>query len=134
MRITIHESQFEEGYDSDGQLGPFYDAVIGEEVEGYYEEAIEVVQAAVPVSDASNDESNEMEVEVAVEEDNDRRFTMSDDIMVTLNKKYLVEQCTLLGLNPRGNKGPSIERLKKAREDKRCFYQLRRWIIRILSN
>ena len=52
MRITINESQFEEGYDSDGQLGPFYDAVRGEEVEGYYEEAIEVIQAAVPVSDA----------------------------------------------------------------------------------
>ena len=38
--IEIREKSYEEGYDSDGQIGPFYDAVKGEGGVEFYEETI----------------------------------------------------------------------------------------------
>ena len=38
--IEINEKSHEEGYDSDGQIGPFYDAVKGEGGVEFYKEAI----------------------------------------------------------------------------------------------
>ena len=36
----MNEKSYDEGYDSDGQIGPFYDAVKGEGGIEFYEEAI----------------------------------------------------------------------------------------------
>ena len=46
---------------------------------------------------------------------------MSDKRMLSLNTKDLVEQCKLLGLDYRGNKGPLIERLKQVRDSGQCY-------------
>ena len=34
---------YEEGYDSDGQVGPFLDAVVGEEMFAYFETAVPTI-------------------------------------------------------------------------------------------
>jgi len=46
---------------------------------------------------------------------------MSDEQIMSLKKEELLEQCKLLGLDRRGNKGPIQERLKKARNDGLCY-------------
>ena len=45
------------------------------------------------------------------------KFQLTDEQIMALKKDELVEQCKLLGLDRRGNKGPLQERLKKARND-----------------
>ena len=43
---------------------------------------------------------------------------MNDELIMSLRKSDLIEQCKKLGLDSRGNKGPLQERLKKAREER----------------
>ena len=109
--LEINEKAYEEGYDSDGQIGPFYDAVKGEGGIEFYEEAI------------FNPDPNDATADVPSEEPNSdiRVFNMQNGDIRKLLVKDLREQCKLLGLDARGNKSVLIERLNAAREKKHCY-------------
>ena len=54
-------------------------------------------------------------------ENSENKFLMTDEMIMSLRKADLVEQCKLLGLDKRGNKEPLQQRLKKARDDGTCY-------------
>ena len=61
VELGVNETEYEAGYDSDGQLGPFFDAVRGEEVDGYYEEPITNNNSSEITSDNTTDTSTDTE-------------------------------------------------------------------------
>ena len=71
----VDKGAFEEGYNSDGQIGPFVDAVVGKERESYSEEV-------------HNPDSLPVKVEVE-----NCSFNMTDPDIMALNKKDLVNHC-----------------------------------------
>ena len=116
QEFEVREQEYEEGCDSDGDVGPFYDAVHGEELYGYHEEVHEGNLFRAEVENA--------QIENAGNTGNQAprtRFEMADEAIMSLKKGDLVEQCRKLGLDTRGNKGPLQERLKKAREERREY-------------
>lgn len=110
MELGVNETEYEAGYDSDGQLGPFFDAVRGEEVDGYYEEPITNNNSSESTSDNTTDTS-------ADTERNQEKFSKSDTELNNMRKKDLVDECKKLGIDHKGNKGLLVARLMKARED-----------------
>ena len=104
--MTTNESLYEEGCDSDGEGGPFYDIVYGVELNSFHEEAIRE-ELPQPV-----DEMNHTISTSENDENAPNRFNMSDEQIMSLKKEELLEQCKMLGLDRRGNKGPIQERLK----------------------
>ena len=126
--MSVDENAYEEGYDSDGQLGPFYDAVEGEGGIMYHEDSIRcaMLDSSTPSLDNAAESSQtgtdtNADTSDTISEESNRLFTMQDGDIKKLYVKDLREQCKLLGLDTRGNKQPLIERLIKAREDKLCY-------------
>ena len=114
--LTMNESLYEDGYDSDGQIGPFYDSIFGMEAVKFHEDTIRSedlmpeTKTGVNVTASQNGSENHKD-----------KFTMTDVEIMALRKSDLVEQCKLLGLDKRGNKDPLQQRLKKARDDGMCY-------------
>ena len=111
ISIEINEKSYEEGYDSDGQIRPFYDAVKGEGGVEFYKEAILHPDTDAVTNDGVRTEHTKKS----------RSFKIQDGDIRKLLVKYLREECKLLGIDMRGNKAPLIERLKAAREKKLCY-------------
>ena len=109
-QLVVDEAKFEEGYDSEGEVGPFYHAVRGEEVEIYHEDC---VRDESPASEVTVEPVPEVAENPLIGE----KFQMSDADLQGKLKRDLVALCKDLGLNVRGNKGDLIDRLKKARAD-----------------
>lgn len=131
VNFEVNESAYDDGYDSEGQIGPFFDAVYGEEGDSFFEECIGVVESPDNNSetgtvDCTDDgpeisQNNAAKEENVNEENTERKFAMADADISRLFKRDLVEQCKLLGLDIKGNKPVLVERLKKAREDGHCY-------------
>jgi hypothetical protein len=123
VHFTVNESAYDDGYDSEGQLGPFFDAVHGEEGDGFFEECIGVAEipenaSATGTVDCTTDGPENGQI---VEEVSERKFTMGDADIKGLLKNDLIEQCKLLGMDTKGNKPALVERLIKAKEDGHCY-------------
>ena len=80
MELVINEVSYEEGYDSDGQLGPFFDGVRGEEGLGFYEEEVQVSDSSNIAPDYVTDGSN-------LGEDVEHRFGKTDAELKAMIKK-----------------------------------------------
>ena len=117
QKLTINESSYEDGYDSDGQVGPFYDSVFGIDPITFHEDAILDQEPTLNADGTSTIVRNENDTRNS----DNSKFSMSDAEIMSLRKPELMEQCKLLGLDKRGNKEPLQERLKKARTDGICY-------------
>ena len=113
--LQLDESRYEDGYDSDGMIGPFYDSMRGVGSTSYHEDVI-VVAGDQFRSDLLHD-INMPENAAESTDQVSTKFQLTDEQIMALKKDELVEQCKLLGLDRRENKGPLQERLKKARND-----------------
>ena len=112
--LAVNESLYEDGYDSDGQIGPFYDSVFGMEAVKFNKDTIRSEESISEVNTGMNETTSQNGSE------NDK-FTMADAEIMALGKSELVEQCRIFGLDKRGNKEPLQQRLKKARDDGMCY-------------
>ena len=113
--LRMDESAYENGYDSDGMIGPFYDSMRGMGLTSYHEDEIAV--AGDECQSHMQHEQNSTENAAGSMDQVSARFQLTDEQIMSLRKDELVEQCKLLGIDRRGNKGPLQGRLKKARND-----------------
>lgn len=63
--MEVNDTAYEQGYDSDGEMVPFYDVVVEERGVGFYEEPMR------PVDDVSSDNMNASSAPNISNEDND---------------------------------------------------------------
>ena len=106
----------DEGYDSDGELGPFFDAVEDEDELACDED--EVGERENGLSAAGNSE-NAKNPGIANTENTENRFcTLTDDEIDTMLVRLLKGELKKLGLSIRGKKSDLIRRLKEGRDGK----------------
>ena len=113
---ALAEATADQGYDTDGEMGPFFDGV---EEEG----SLEGVEEVEIGSERRNESNNATAVEVNVGEENSEIQSDSPQELTVegvdrLVVKDLRDELGKRGLSKRGKKSDLVERLKKAVEEK----------------
>ena len=137
--IALHEPGIEKGYDSDGDIGPFWDALEdeGEQEEPLYEEeeATKVAneESIIEVADDEESEQEETTTELATTittkltttpaitttNDTGRGHTViEDDLIVKMLRPAIAIELKKRDLSVKGKKEVLQERLKQAMKDK----------------
>ena len=75
VTLAVNEALYEQGYDSDSQLGPLYDNVRGEEGECFFEDTIDCVlmennmpNGGTPTIPTDTDKNDEFSHQITSEE------------------------------------------------------------------
>ena len=109
--IYTHESRFEEGYDSDGNAGPWCKM---EELEGIQDSEEADLREIENFDDLFEEEEEEIEVGVFI--------NIGDNVLHQMLGKQLKEELKLRLLPIGGTKPVMIERLKTALQMKKLKY------------
>ena len=132
MMLNKLEGKFDDGYDSDGECGPFFDL---EDVEGLQIFDEEVMMERTEDDTNNNNEegtvdetNNQQEAERIVEADDrhvdvvdtvePQHVPISDDTLAKFSREEIKEQLRIRRQKLGGNKQQMLDRLKKALEEK----------------
>jgi hypothetical protein len=113
-----YESRFEEGYDSDGSIGPFYDAV-AEEGEQDYDDDDEIPEGALEETAASAKDppqnvSENVSDKTPAQSADATIVNLTEAKIALLNREQLKVECRQRGQTVGGNKSQLQERLREA--------------------
>ena len=97
----VSDELFEEGYDSDGQMGPFYE-------HGVSDEEFVTMTEDEPVQEIEVTPAPEMETAESAEP------VLTDEIIDTMKVKDLRDALSKRGVNKAGLKGELVRKLKEA--------------------
>jgi hypothetical protein len=119
--LKRNESGFENGYDSDGQMGPFNNMEVVEGPQDFDEvdhsERIEVPQSASKSNGDSDAERNNEAIALSEKDDGPGQHMPMTELDKKSNKD-LQDELRKRGLKVGGKKGELQERLRKALEDR----------------